>query len=214
MMIFLHLNDLLNANSGKPPSGYCSGLTALINHFYVMDFHFVMPPLMQFRSTSSACETSLNVNSSRTLSGISSISRSLSFGKIIVVKPARCALNVFSFNPPIGNTRPRKCYFSCHPNFTSNRSLRQCRYKCSGNRNTCRWTIFRNSTFWNVNMNIILFMEYLDQFQILLFLNEHTIMPFEQILSSHRQVYQLECSFPLPGDNETSICNVSPPTVV
>ena len=48
----------------------------------------------------------MKVKSSNTLSGISSISRSFSAGIIIVVIPARCALNAFSFNPPIGKTRP------------------------------------------------------------------------------------------------------------
>jgi len=37
---------------------------------------------------------------------MSSKSFSLSFGKITFFKPARWALKVFSFNPPIGKTRP------------------------------------------------------------------------------------------------------------
>ena len=58
-------------------------------------------------NASSSVDTQWKVSCFRTSSGMSSMSASFSFGRMMVVMPARCATSTFSFNPPIGSTRPR-----------------------------------------------------------------------------------------------------------
>ena len=75
------------------------------NHFYIMDFH-LKPPPMQFRDLfciRNKLKCQFFTNAFWNIFNIAFII----FWQIIVVKPARWALNVFSFTPPIGNTLPR-----------------------------------------------------------------------------------------------------------
>src|SRR5215218_4639532 len=58
-------------------------------------------------STSSMCSTKWKTRSFLIVSGISTRSRRLSLGTIMVWMPAILAASVFSFRPPIGSTSPR-----------------------------------------------------------------------------------------------------------
>lgn len=68
-------------------------------------------------STASTVSTGMNLISLRTFSGRSSRSGSLPAGMITVSKPTRAAANTFYFNPPMGNTLPRRVISPVMPIF-------------------------------------------------------------------------------------------------
>src|SRR5438874_2490944 len=90
----------------KPTKGrdaYMSGLPKLVS---VLERNEARAGSSACWSTSSTLPARWNVIALRTLSGTSSMSFSLRFGRMTSFRPIRCAASTFCLTPPMGSTRP------------------------------------------------------------------------------------------------------------